>query len=112
VKFTYAPAGQDPQVFEFDAATLDADEAEIIEEAGGTQWSTFVEWGEKLDRGGFRAWRVVLWLLLRKANPDLGFEEVKPRPSELLFDVPDQPTDLPESAEGKSESGEESTDSP
>jgi hypothetical protein len=117
VKFTYAPKGQDPVTFDIDTNDLSTDEAEAIDEAGGTQWRTFGGWADLLNNGGWRAWRVALWIALRRTNPELAFEEVRPTVGEIIFEIsdeskPDEPAEEPESAEGKSEPGDDDTSSP
>lgn len=105
-KFTYAPKDHEPQTFDFQFDDLDSLEAERIEEAGGEQWRTFGEWMGLIDRGGVRAWRAALWILLQRQTPKLAFEELVIKVGDITFEVD---TDVPE---GKGESGDESTDSP
>lgn len=116
MKFTYAPKDGEPTPFDIDNESLSTDEAEAIDEAGGTQWRTFAEWADLLNNGGWRAWRVALWIALRRTNPALGFEEVRPTVGEIIFEIPDEPKPAEEpaaeSAEGKSETGDESMSSP
>jgi hypothetical protein len=114
MKFTYAPNDGEPISFDIDNESITTDEAEAIDEAGGSQWRAFGGWAELLDAGGWRAWRVALWIALRRTNPDLGFEEVRPTVGEIKFVTPDEPTPVEpeESAEGKSETGDDDTSSP
>ena len=114
---TYAPKNGEEKAFVLDPDDVDADEAELIEGAGGEQWDSYGMWIYQLNRGGFRAVRVGLWMLLRRTNPNLDLNEVKPRVSEMRVRPPDDGEDdedikPPESAEGKSETGDESTSSP
>jgi hypothetical protein len=116
VKFTYARAGQEPLTFDFDPNELGTLEAELIEEAGGTQWRSFGQWVDLHNQGGFRAWRVSLWIMLRRQNPSLAFEEVLPTVGELIIGIDDTETPAEpsedEPSEGKDEPGDDATDSP
>jgi hypothetical protein len=112
MKIIYAPKGEPEQPFDLDSDDLDTDEAEAIEGAGGEQWDTFGVWVNQINRGGWRASRVALWVLLRRTNPSLAFEEFRPRVSEVRL-RPDEEPELAEGEEpGKSETDDESTDSP
>lgn len=92
--------------------TLDAltsDEAEAIEfVVGGGVWRSFGQWVGLFYEGNFRAWRALLWTLLRRTDPDLDFDQLKLRVSELQvhFD-----SDGESVVEGKSETSDEATDS-
>ena len=90
MKLIYTPEGQEPQEWRLkDPSDLHGLEPEYIEEAGGTQWDTWAEWGNLLSRGGFRAIRVFLWVLLRRENPGLELNSVQPSLSEIKFDFED-----------------------
>lgn len=94
MKVIYAPKGEEPQTFDLTLDDLKGAESELIEDAGGTQWETFGEWFSRLERDGYRARKVLAWVLLRKANPDLGFEElVGFKFSDLTFGVSDEDAD-------------------
>jgi hypothetical protein len=89
VKFSHTPENGSLVDYEVEVDDLAEQEAEAIEEAGGAQWRTFAEWSNLLEAGGFRAWRVLLWTLQRRTNPDLDLNEVKLKSKELGF-PPDQ----------------------
>ncbi len=111
MKITYSPAGLPPHVIDFDVDDLTSDEADRIEQAGGTQWDTYGGWIDQFNSAGWRAWRVALWVCLRReGRPDLAFEEFKPRPNEVAIEVPEVPVVAPV-IEGKSETGDAGTDS-
>jgi hypothetical protein len=113
MKFRYTPDAGGFQDFELNADELSTDEAELVEGAGANQWGTFAEWFDLINRGGWRAWRVALWVMLLRSNPDLGFEEVKPNTGQLVFNLVDI-GDIDERAEGepgKSEPPDDATDS-
>jgi hypothetical protein len=97
MKFSHTPEGGSPVDYEVEIDDLAELDAEAIEEAGGSQWRTFAEWASLLDAGGFRAWRVLLWIVQRRTNPDLELNAVKLRSKELGI-----PTDQ---SVGKAEEG-------
>lgn len=108
MKIIYAPKGEEPRSFEVDEidSDLEGPEYELIEGAGGEQWDTFAGWFDLLERGGYRAAKVLVWALLRRAKPDLGFEElVRFKPTDVTVVASDD-----EVAEGKDESGEAATE--
>lgn len=105
MKIIYAPDnGVEPYEFDFtDVSELAGHECELIEEAGGTQWDTFGGWFDLLSREGYRANKVLVWVLLRRENPSLGLEElVNFKMRDLTVVASDD-----EVAEGKDESGPE-----
>ena len=97
MKFTHSPEGQPEHDYEFEIDDLPEQDAESIEEAGGAQWDTYAEWAGLLEKGGFRAWRVLLWILQRQQNPDLDLNEVKLKTKELKFNL----TEVAEQGSGK-----------
>jgi hypothetical protein len=113
VKFRYLPEGQDAQEFDLIVDDLSTDEALLIEGAGGDQWGTLAEWFDLINRGGWRAWLVALWLMLLRSNPTVGFEEVKPKLSQLVFNLADggEIDERSEGEPGKSEPSDDATDS-
>ena len=107
MRIIYSPNDGDEQRFDWEPDEFGSREAELIEEAGGTQWKTFGEWANLIDGGGFRAWRVVLWVLLMRQNPALGLNEVQPSLKEVAFLHGDYVDDEP----GKDEPDATDTDS-
>ena len=106
IRLRYAPSDRPAQSWEFDADDLDNLEAESIELVGGTQWDAFGQWFYLVTRGNTRAVRALLWMLLRRQDPLLDFNEVRFRTSEIaLEDVESEPV-------GKDESDDTDTDSP
>jgi hypothetical protein len=71
MKFSY-----DDRDYVLDPDELTGAEAEMIEDAGGTQWETFGEWISRLYRGGWRPLKVALWVMMRRENPRLDYEEL------------------------------------
>ncbi len=102
----YEPRDGERQEFPFDPFQLLSVEAEAIEELG--PWDTYSDWGQKLLVGHRRAIRALLWLMLRRTQPALEFEDVSVLVDELRLFFPGD--DDPE-PEGKDEPGGESTDS-
>lgn len=62
--------------YEFHPGRLLNPEAEAIEDVGGSAWETFDEWGEKFMKGNRRAYRAALWIVQKRKNPPLKFNDV------------------------------------
>jgi hypothetical protein len=106
VKIIYTPKDGEWQEFTLNTQDLTTIEAETLEEAGGVQWETLAQWAILFDRGSFRAIRVALWMLLRRANPELDLNEVQPTVNEISVQE-----DKPAEPEGKGEPAATDTDS-
>lgn len=106
LRLIYTPEGEDSQEFDFDPDTVFSLEAEALEDVGGDSWDSYAEWIDKVGSGNIRARRALLWILLRRSNPKLRFEDLVFRINE--FDVLGVEED-PES-EGKDEADDDSTD--
>lgn len=93
LRITFTSPGGEPQIFEMAGMEeLRASEAELIEDSGGRQWDTFMEWSLQMAQGSFRACRVLLWVLLRRANPSLTLDELDfPVGSLLVEETEDDP---------------------
>lgn len=63
--------------YELRPGKLLSPEVEAIEEVGGSVWDTYDEWGEKFMKGNRRAYRAGLWIMLKRENPTLRFNEVQ-----------------------------------
>lgn len=105
----YAPAKGERQEWEFDPDDLYSYEAEALEDVGDDKWSTYVQWADAIRAGNMRAWRGALWTMLKRGNPDLGFDDVVFRNSELLLADDDEAAET--ESEGKEEGGDSPTDS-
>lgn len=70
---TYMPPDAEDQEWEFQAGTVKASEAEPVEVSYKKPWDEFLT---DLMRGGMRARRHLLWLLLRRAHPTLRYDDV------------------------------------
>jgi hypothetical protein len=68
---TFTPPGGQQRVFEMVRVDdeISALEAELIEDAGGRQWDTFMGFALQMSQGSFRAVRVLLWVFLRREDP-------------------------------------------
>lgn len=109
LRITYAPDGGDPQQFEFDPENPLNLEAEAVENVGGEAWE---DWGLfllRLGNGNARARRALLWVLLRRTNPQLRFADLVFHFRELV--IQDLDDEEPETV-GKDSAGDSDTDSP
>jgi hypothetical protein len=77
----YAPEGAEPQQWKFSPGGLESLEAEAIEDATG--WS-YYEFGQRILNGSAKAQRAILWTMLRRAQPQLRFDEVSYRQQEVF----------------------------
>lgn len=103
---TYAPQGAEPQSWEFDPEDADNLEAEKIELVGDTSWDAYGHWTDLMGRYNARAVRALLWVLMCRTQPDLDFNQVRYRVSEIDIQFVDEPE-----PEGKGEVGDSDTDS-
>ena len=78
--------------FPWRPAQFESEDSEALEEVGGRQWETFEEFADKFIRGSQRAYRAAVWLMLRKTNPSLRFQDVSIRPDQVavVFDDAEQ----------------------
>ena len=106
VRLSYKPANKDVQSWELDPDDMDNLESEQIEIVGGEQWDSYAQWFYLLNRGNTRAVRALLWLLLKRTDPLLDFNEVRFRTSEIALE------DAAETPAGKDEPDDTNTDSP
>ena len=98
VRISYLPEGQEPQSWEFDPDAADNLEAEIIEIVGGEAWDSYGQWLNLMGRGNMRAIRALLWVLQRRTNPDLDFNEIRFRTDQITVEAMDE-----EASAGKEE---------
>lgn len=68
----YAPEGNDPQVWEFDADKVRSSVCEQIERTYGENYDA---WATGVQRGNARARRVLLWHLTRLDHPTLKYTD-------------------------------------
>ena len=108
VRITHAPPSVEPKSWEFDPDDADNLEAELIEVVGGDAWDSYLQWLNLMGRGNMRATRALLWILQRRTDPDLDFNEIRFRTSEIATEAIDDE----EGPGGKEENGDFDTDSP
>lgn len=73
---TYSPEGGTKQTWPYEPDDLPYAEAELIEDALDC---TFAVFKVAALKGGARAKRALLWVLLRRENPKLRFSDVQPK---------------------------------
>lgn len=79
----YAPAGADEKTWDYKAEDLPSIDAEDIEDAMGI---TFDEFQVKLMTGGAKARRALLWVMLRRDEKTLKFNDVAFKMGEVSVD--------------------------
>ena len=112
MKLLYTPEGEETQTFQFMPKELPHFELEAIEDVGRPQWATYVEWTQLLFAGGVKATRAVLWILLRREDPELEFDDVAIKPSEIDIDWELDDDEAEPDDEGKDEGSDDATSSP
>lgn len=78
---TYTPAGSPPQTFPFRPFDMGPEEYEPIEALG--LWESLEEFDRAVRHSQRTAWRVALWTCMRREDPDLTLDKVRPRASEV-----------------------------
>jgi hypothetical protein len=107
IRLTYRPPNKDLQSWELDPDDLDNLESETVEAVGGTQWDSYAQWFYLVTRGNTRAVRALLWMLLKRTDPLLDFNEVRFRTSDVELSDAEESEPV-----GKGEPDAEDTDSP
>jgi hypothetical protein len=75
-RFVYEPAGGGREEFRFDVDNPTNLDAEALESAGGDVWDSYPDFLDKIGSGNIRARRAMLWVMLRRNNPQLRFVDV------------------------------------
>lgn len=105
-RLVYTPEGADRQEFDFDPDNPLSIEAEAVEAVGGDVWDSWPAFLMKVADGNTRARRGLLWMMLRRGNPQLRFSDLVFRLDEFgIEEVEVEPV-------GKDEPGGSDTDSP
>jgi hypothetical protein len=108
LRLVYSPNGGDRQEFEFDPESPLNLESEALESAGGEVWQDYPDFLMRIGSGNIRARRALLWVMLRRTNPQLRFVDVVFHLNEFLVeDAEDEPVPV-----GKDEPADSATDSP
>jgi hypothetical protein len=108
LRLVYTPDGGISQQFEFDADNPLSLEAEALEGAGGEVWADYADWLLRVGSGNIRARRALLWVGLRRTQPELRFSDVVFHLNEFAIEDADEE---PEPV-GKGSDGDSSTGSP
>lgn len=77
----WTPADAEPRTFEFRPDSMPPAEYEAIESHG--RWASLDEFNDAVRASSRTAWRVALWICLRRDNPALSLDDVQPRPLEI-----------------------------
>lgn len=80
----YKPAGAEEQRFEVDFADLDLEEIGLIESHSGQGFRDFTA---SIGSGGFGGLRALLFVYLRRTNPQVHYRDVKPKLREVDLEM-------------------------
>jgi hypothetical protein len=95
MKLIYQPEGEAAQEFVYQPTKLLSPEAEAIEKIGrGGWWDSYDEFGIAFMKGNMRAKRAVLFIMLKRQNPGIRFEDISFAPTELLVAWDDEEQQL------------------
>lgn len=86
---TYTPADGEKKEWRFEPRKLMSPEAEAIEKV--TRW-TFQEFSSKFLAGSMLAYRAVVWIMLKRENPPLRFDDVSICLDDVWVSFDDQET--------------------
>lgn len=107
LRLTYTPEGAPPETFDFDPDKVLSLEAEALENVGGEAWDSYADWLERIGTGNVRARRALLWVMLRRTNPELRFVDVVFRLDEFGIDDVTEPEPVgKENADDSTTAGE------
>jgi hypothetical protein len=107
LRLTYTPEGAPPEQFDFDPDKVLSLEAEALENVGGEAWDSYADWLDRIGNGNIRARRALLWVMLRRSNPELRFVDVVFRLDEFGIEDVEEPEPVgKESADGSPIDGE------
>jgi hypothetical protein len=109
LRLVYNPDGGDRQEFEFDPDNPLNLEAEALESVGGEAWEDYPGFLMRAGSGNARARHALLWVMLRRTNPQLRFVDVVFNFGEFATEQIED--DEPEPV-GKDEPAENATDLP
>lgn len=77
----WTPADAEPRTFTFRPDDMPPAEYEAIEDVG--RWASLEEFNDAVRASARSAWRVALWICLRRENPALALDDVQPKPLEV-----------------------------
>lgn len=81
MQLLWTPADAEPRQFTFTPDDLLPSEYEPIEALG--TWPSLADFEVACRSGSLTAWRVALWICLRRDDPDLSLVDVQPRSGDL-----------------------------
>jgi hypothetical protein len=102
-RITFQPEGADPQTWSYQWSKLLSPECIAMEQATGMDYAT--ELVPALVRGNMTALTALLWIHLRRDQPDLRFDQVQFCLDDLKLED-DDPVEAPVKGKGKDQSGE------
>ncbi len=77
----WTPADAEPRTFTFRPDAMPPAEYEAIEDVG--RWLSLDDFNDAVRASSRTAWRVALWICLRRDNPTLTLDDVQPKPLEV-----------------------------
>lgn len=83
MKLTLSNDDGSTQEYDFQPTRLMSPEAEAIEDAGGAAWNTFEQFGIKFMAGSQRAYRVALWVCMKRKQPGIRLSDLSFRVDQL-----------------------------
>lgn len=89
MQFVYKPEGAVPKKWDFDPSKLMSPEAEAIERHTKM---TYGEWADAVDRGSILALHGLLFVMLKREQPTLKWDEVQFSISEVGLEFSDEET--------------------
>jgi hypothetical protein len=81
--------GGEKREYSFRPLKLLSPEAEAIEEVGGRAWETFDEFGRLFMLGNRKALRAALWVMRKREEPRLRFQDLSLRVDEVATEYDD-----------------------
>lgn len=76
MKLTFTPPDGPVEEYDFIPGKLLSVEAEAIEDLKGARWDSFEEFGQLFLKGNAKAHRAALWIMKRRVEPGLRFEDL------------------------------------
>jgi len=83
MRVIWTPRDGDRREFTFRVEELGPTEYEPVEDAGGSSWDNLEDFEKRIRSGSRKAWRVALWVCLRREHSGLALEDVQPRADEI-----------------------------
>lgn len=89
MRFSYTPEGADKRTWDFKPGKLMSVEAEVIERLTGLTYKQFTE---SLGETSITATHALLYVLLKRSDPTLKYDQVQFCIDEIEFDLDDDET--------------------